>query len=86
MSLPVSFPDEETLLKDFGPIEHKVDFQVFRVLYPFSDMDKYDFFRIGEERQAQATRSAAQRFYAKSPGCYFVVRRHDDEWICRRVV
>jgi len=79
-------PDEDALMLDPVHVEHTVDFTLRVMHYPFGDMDKYDFFRIAEAKQAQATRAAAQRYYEKEPMAYFVVRKLGEEWICRRIV
>jgi len=86
MRLFLSLPTEMDLMLDPIHVEHSIDFRFYRVNYPFDEMDKYDFFRIGEENQARATRAAIQRYYDKNPGSYFVVRKYDGEWICRRVI
>jgi len=82
----VDVPREDVLMDDPVHVEHLVNFQLYHVGYPFEDMDKLDFFRIPTPELAQSTRTAIQRYYVDGPISYFVVRRHKDEWICRRVV
>lgn len=80
------FPKEEVFMQDPVHVEHTVRFGYRWIDYPFEEMDTFDFFRIDTAERAQATRAAVQRFYEKEPWSYFVVRKYEDEWICRRLV
>lgn len=78
--------DEKWFMLDPVPVEHTVDFHARHSGYPFEEMDVSDFFRIYDAQRAAAVRTAIQRYYEKEPLTCFVVRKYNDEWICRRIV
>lgn len=78
--------EEKWYMMDTNNTEHPINFHLYHVNYPFDEMEIHDFFRIPDERRAQATRAAIQRYYDKEPVTCFLVRKHKDEWICRRFV
>lgn len=79
-------PREVDLMQDPLHVEHSADFSAIRDIYPFGEMDKYDFFVVPEEKLVQRTRTAVQRYQEEHPCLVFAVRKFEDHWICRRMV
>ena len=79
-------PSEEIMMLDPNHVEHSVGLEKGRASYPFAEMAVLDYFRVETPEESRRVRSAINRYYEKEPACFFMVRKYDDEWICRRAM